>query len=374
MKYVAVEKVDNSILIGGDLCITTPHDLYTILVDKDTTEIELRKCFINKYFTYVALCEFVEHAASIAPDVRIWAADTVYDNTLAAVKDIQAYQEPDEFLYALQYNPSRLISTVQLLCDSYMKAHDEAAEASNKIATMLVQINDLQQQLTYKAQDLDKLHLLNNDANAKLHALVSRVNFRYEKTVNPDTMFTSKENKYNHILYIKEITRVHYTDTLIYYVEEILKTMYSVPVRSVVIEPYYSYGREALYPTFTPHWKLSYQDVYSGDIFMAGYQPKLMEDILQDSNHVNYLLVLDRGGYQVPHIQGDNVTTVYTVSDLKDVPAGIPNDRVIAYSKDTLNIPYITDFDELSLEERIQKYSSTKVVKELINLLEEVQN
>ena len=371
MKYVAVEKVDNDILLRGDGCITSLSELYTLLVEPDTDEIEIRADFVKAYFTYTALCDFVENSASVAPNVRVWVADTIYDGVMSAVRDLSEYKDPAEFIYAVEHNPNRVISTIQTLCKSYITANDESSAANNKIATMLVQISDLQRELADANIKNDKLNAVLNDTQAKLHALVSRVNFKYEKTVNPDTMFIAKENSYNRILYLKEITRVHYTDSLVYYIKEILKTLYSSPVRSVVIEPYYSYGREVMYPNYVPHWDLSYQNVYSGDIFMAGYQPKLMKDILQNSNHVHYLIVLDRGGYRVPHIDCANTSTIYLASDTKDVPENIPSNKVITYSANTLNIPYIDDFESLSIEDRIQKYSSMPVVKELIKILEE---
>ena len=54
MKYVALDKVDNDILIRGDLCITNLKELYTALIDKDTEEVELRKSFTDKFFTYTS--------------------------------------------------------------------------------------------------------------------------------------------------------------------------------------------------------------------------------------------------------------------------------------------------------------------------------
>lgn len=105
---------------------------------------------------------------------------------------------------------------------------------------------------------------------------------------------------------------------------------------------------------------------------MSGYQPKLMTDILKNSNHVHYLIILDRGGYHVPHVSGGNVSTVYTASDVKDVPKNVSMKDVITYEEATLNIPYIEGFDEMSPEIKIQKYSSMPIMKGLISMLEEV--
>ena len=371
MKYVALTKVDNDIIIRGDMCITDLRGLYEVLIEKDTTDIELRKDFIDANFTYSALCDFVEQSAALAPGVRIWASGVLYDSTLSAVQELASFKRPDEFVYAVEHSPTKIIGTIQTLCKSYIEAHDEAAVANNKIATMLVQIDDLQRQLKEREREKSELQENVNEVSSKLHALVSRVNFKYEKAIKEDELFLLHENKYNHVLYVKDITRVHYTDTLLYYVEEILKTMYSVPVRSVVIEPYYSYGCESRYPMHTPHWNLTYRDVYSEDILMAGFQPKLMRDVLQDSNHVHYLVILDRGGYRVPHVDGGNVDVVYTVSDVNDAPKGVDEKHIISYSPTTLNIPYIEGFDNLSPEERIKIYSSMDVTKALINILEE---
>lgn len=373
MNYVALLNVDNDIIIRGDNCCTTLQELYTAITETNTTEIEIRKEFADAYFTYSALCDFVENSASLFPNVRIVVEDTVYDTATKHVDELMSMKHPDELVYAITKDPSRIISTIQMLCKSYMQAKDDASVANNKIATMLVQIEDLTKQLGYMKKDYKNVLDLNNELDAKLQALISRVNYRYEKSVNPDEMFVAKSNSYNHVLYIKEISRVHYVDTLIYYMKEVLKTLYSVPVRFVVIEPYYAYGAIDRYPDCKPHWDLTYQDVYSGDILMAGYQPKLMKSILQDANHVNFLIVLDRGGYMTPHIDCQNTTVIYTVSDLKDLPEKIPKNKVISYDDSTLYIPYIDDFDKLSSEDKIQKYSSMKVMKELINYLEEVR-
>lgn len=372
MRYVALTEIDNDIIIHGDSCCTTLHELYTALTETNTTEIEIRKDFAEAYFTYSALCDFVEYSAALFPNIRIHVEDTIYDTAIKEVKELMSYHTPEEFVYAIEQNPSRVISTIQMLGKEFTKAHDDVAIANNKLATMLVQIEDLTQRLQYANKDYATLAQKHNDTESRLHVLVERVNYRYEKTVNPDELFVAKHNAYNHVLYLKEISRVHFTDTLIYYLKEILKTLYNVPVRFVVIEPYYAYQRISMYPACKPHWKLTYQDVYSNDIFMAGYQPKVMNDILQDPNHVNYLIVLDRGGYGYPHIDCGNVSTVYLASDLKDVPENISKHNIISYNDDTLFIPYIEDFNKLSPEDKIQKYSSMNVTKSLIKYLEEV--
>ena len=126
-----------------------------------------------------------------------------------------------------------------------------------------------------------------------------------------------------------------------------------------------------LYTGLQPHSNVAYGDGFSGNIYMAGFQPKLMGDILKNSNHVNFLIILDRGGYSVPHVTGSNVTVLNTVSDINDPCVKVDAEHLISYTEDSLYIPMVEGFSELSAEEKIQKYSSMSTMKKLIKYLEE---
>lgn len=371
MRYVAVTEINNEIILQGDCCCTELKELYIALTDTEATEIVISKEFANKFFTYTSLCDFVEHSAAIVPHIRIVVEGEVYDKTLHSVQELMLYRDTDEFIYAMEHNPDKFLSTIKSLCKSYMEAHNEVAVANNKLATVIVKAEDLQQQLHYADVDYESLLNEKNLVDAKLHSLVNRVNYKYEKTLVPDELFQLEHNSFTRILYLKETSRVHYTDTLLYYLQEILKTLYSMPVRTVVIEPFYSYGRIKQYPGFKPHWDLTYRDVYSGNIYMAGFQGKVMNAILQNPNHVNYLIVLDRGGYAFNHIIGGNVVNVDIASDIKDLPEDVNPKKALTYSDKTLFIPYIDGFEHLSPEDKILKYSSMGITKELIKMLEE---
>ena len=200
---------------------------------------------------------------------------------------------------------------------------------------------------------------------------MGRINYSYEKDIDPSQFIQIEgKSRFTRILYIKERTRVRYVDTLLYYLKEILKTLYGVPAREVVIGPYYSYGGIKLYPGLQPSFDLSYSQLYQSDIYMPGFQPGVMSDILKNPSNVEYLIVLDRCGFEVPHILGDGVEYVYTMSDLEDNFDRLDPRRIISYSHSTLYIPHIEGFNELSVEDRMVRYSSMKIIKHLIELLE----
>ena len=278
---------------------------------------------------------------------------------------------PEELIYAITRKPKEVIDTIQMLGDEYLSTTRETLVANNKISTLHLRNAMLLSKLEEVEEERKKLISLKNDFESKFDTLLSRINFRYDKNIQESKMFQVSGNKYDKVLYIKEITRIHYTDTLVYYLQEILKTLYGVPVRLVVMEPPYAYAKASMYPRCKPHFDLTYNDVYEEDIFMAGFQPNLMQDILKNSSSVNYLIILDRSGYAIPHVYGENVEIIYCVSDIKDMEGqAIPMDRVISYSDTTMTIPFIPGFDTLSIEERMRRYSSMEITKKLIELIE----
>lgn len=370
MRYIATLKEDSNVILRGDACVTSLTDLYTLLVTKNCESITITREFADANFTYTSLCAFIANSAKLAPHIQITVEDTYYNNIDSAVRRLAECSSIEELIFLIERYPDKALAILKKLCLQHTSNAEALNVANNKLASALLATSDAKRLLKYRTAELDTAQANANELASKLHVLVNRLNFSYEQTINPDTMFTVGENQYKRILYLKEVSRVHYTDTLVYYLCEILKTLYSMPVRFVVIEPYYSYGRAKLYPDCKPHWELTYRDVYSGNIYMAGMQPKLMEDILCNPNQVPYLIILDRGGMDCVHVDYMNVDTIYVASDIRDLPAEADPQHAITYSKTTLNIPYIEDYESLSLEQRIQKYSTMPIVKTFIDYLE----
>jgi hypothetical protein len=371
MIYIATLEVDNEALLEGKICITTIRELYECILQPDATELIIEKTFAEEYFTPSGLQLFIDNTQSINSKISITVNSMVSLFNDKAVHDLKSINSMEQFMYILHSKPKETIDTIRSLCDYYLGITSETLVANDKISTLHLQNTHLQKKYQDVKEDYDKLMDIKNEYEAKLRTLVSRINFRYNKDLNQDTMFHVEGNSYDKILYVKEITRVHFTDTLLYYLQEILKTFYGVPARFVVIEPYYAYNNVKMYDNCKPHYELTYSDVYKENIFMAGLQPRLMEDILNNPLNVNYLIILDRSGYKNPYVSGDNVETVYCASDLDDAETyHVPMDRVISYSESSMYIPFIAGFSILSTEARIQRYSSMEIMKKLLDLIE----
>lgn len=370
MIYVASSVVDNDEIIKGNRCVTSPKELYECIIQNDTTEIIIREDFYKAFFTPSGLTDFISNLKGLNPSIRVTTEFPIGRNIEQSVRHLKSLKSLPELIYVLETQPEETIKLINTLCDDFLGTYNETLVANNRVSSLHMQNSKLLRQLAEQQDNYEQLMSERNEAVTKLHQLISRINYSYDKNVDEATMLEIDGCKYDKVLYIKEITRVHYTDTFIYYLQEILRTLYGVPARVLVIEPYYAYHRARLYPELKKHWELKYADVYESDIFMAGFQPELAKDIMQNSSAYNYLIVLDRDGLEKPHLVHEKVEVLYTCSDLKDLPTGIDPTRVITYNGEHLAIDYIPDFDKLTSEQKIASYSSMPMMKAVIELME----
>lgn len=370
MIYVACSHVDNDEIIKGNRCITSPKELYEAIIKKDTTDIIIREEFYEAFFTPSGLADFIKNLHEVNPNVRVKTEFVMSRDFENSVKHLRSLESLPEFIYTLESQPEETIKLIHELCNQYLGTYNETLVANSRVSSLHMQNSKLIKELTEQKESYSQLQNEYNTVFSKFHQLVSRINYSYDKNVDEKTMLEVDGCAYDKVLYIKEVTRVHYTDTFVYYLQEILKTLYGVPARLLVIEPFYAYNRAKMYPTLTPHWELKYSDVYESDIFMAGFQPKVAKDIMQNSSAYNYLIVLDRDGLAKPHFVHEKVEPLYTVSDLKDAPEGVDPTRIITYNGEHLAIDFIKGFNSMSNEDKIKAYSSMPMMKSVIDLME----
>lgn len=372
MTYLAslTEEIEDK--INGYTIIHTKEELDKVVaLNQIVNTVIIRRDFACEYFTPTGLSRYIENVKTINRNLTITLDEKSEVLTQERfVKKIASARNLDEMFMLLSRYPNEFLDAMKNLTGQYGKDTSELLNASSAVSRLQFTIDGQAKQiddLTYKLAIEQE-----NKANvqAKLDALVNRINYQYNLDVDPKKLFKVDKNNYDKVLYIKELTRVQYVDSLVYYLSEILRVLYSMPTRLCVIEPYYAYGKSALYPTLVPHNKLTERDVISGDILMFGMQPKLMESILKNPNNVSILIVLDRAGYATPHIYGNNVDYIITASDAKDVPVEVPKENIISYDESTLYIPYVKGFDNLDPNEKLTRYSSFPIMKSIISLLE----
>ena len=372
MIYLASLVEETKDKVDGYKFIHTKSELDKIVVDNLAShKVIIRQDFAHEFFTPIGLMEYIENVRRI--NLNIIIELDITDNVMtkdAMIDKIKNCRNLEELIQLAVSYRTEFMSTLNSLIDNAETDYTTMLDFSNQVSRLQSIIEERQSEIKELEYSLKTERDNKLAAQSNLHALVSRINYQYNKGIDQSKMFMVDQNSYDKVLYIKEITRVQYVDTLVYYLKEILKTLYSMPARIVVIENYYANGKIALYPNLTPHHELIERDVLKGDILMLGMQSNIMQDVLRNASNISILIVLDRGGYGIPHIVGDNVETIYTVSDLKDKPEYIPNSRVISYDESTLFIKYIKGFDEMDTSAKIAAYSSMSITKMLVELLE----
>lgn len=372
MMYLASLEEATKDKVEGYKFIHTKSELDTVVVDNlSSNKVVIRQDFAHKYFTPTGLTDYIDNVRRLNMNliIELDIGEQVFTRN-KFIDKMAACRNVDEIIMLLGAYSKEFQDTLKFLIEHMHTDYRMMLDYSNQVSRLqnvIEGMNDEIDELKYKL-DVESNNRLGYEM--KFHALISRINYQYNAGVDENKLFHVDKNSYDKILYIKEITRVQFVDTLVYYLKEILKTLYAMPTRILAIESYYADSKIYQYPNFVPHNTLIERDVIKGDVLMLGMQPNIMQDILKNASNISILIILDRAGYSVPHVTGDNVEVLYTVSDLKDIPEGVPLGRVISYSDKTQFIKYIKGFEDLDQSARIGEYSSMHIVKNIIKMLE----
>lgn len=371
MIYLASLVEETKDKVEGYKIIHTKRELDAIVVNtREFNKVIIRPDFAHEFFTPTGLTEYIANVKSFNYNVNIVLDfENNSESRSTMITKISECRNIYELNMLQNAHEKEFMDTLQYLIKRDTDDYNQMLLYSSQVSRLQSIVEGLKAELDEKDKVIEMEAENKLSYQSKFHALVSRINYQYNVTVDKNKLFHVDQNSYDKVLYIKEITRVQYVDSLIYYLKEICRIMFSMPTRILVIESYYANGKIHLYPNLVPHHELTERDVISGDVLMLGMQPNIMQDILKNSSNISLLIILDRSGYSVPHLSGENVEVMYTVSDIKDLPDNIPLGRVISYSDKTQYIKYIKDFDKIDASAKISEYSSMQIVKNIMNLL-----
>lgn len=363
------EEIDDK--LSRYVIVHTREDVAKIICDDaHANTIIFRSDFITKYFTPTGFQQYIDGARKMNPSLIVHVDDKIeFNNVNVMTKKIHNAKSIDDLILLMSRYPKEFLDTLISITgdvedknQKFLSNSTQISQLQNQINSLVDEKENLRSQLSLKAAE-------NESIRSKLDTLVARINYQYGLNYNADRTFITDGHSYDKVLYIKEITRVQYVDTFVRYLQEILRVVYGMPTRVVVVESYYADSKVMQYPYYKPHYELTQEDVLSGDILMLGMQTKLMSDILRNASNVSFLIILDRAGYSEPHVTGKNVEYLFTVSDLKDCPSSIDKMRTISYSPDTLSIPFVDKFGSLDNSQQMSVYSSFPIMKSVVDLL-----
>lgn len=372
MRYICTKEFNSEHTLNGYTCITEIEELHRAIVDRNATEITFEDSFVDTFYTPSSFEELVNEISKVNPSLQLKFETPERIIMPAQVKRLTKIDTADELFLMLNSQPEKVLDIIKFLGRKYLEVNEETLIANSKLASMQLKVSSLTKQVRENEEQIDKLVRTELHSSTRLEVLVNRINNKYNGNINPDEMFDVEGNSFDKVLYLKEITRLRFTDTLVYYLQEILRSLYSMKCRLVVMEPFNAHDKYVEYPNLVPTWSCSKLDIVSSDIFMAGIQSLTMSDILKNASNIKYLIILDRTGDTKVHVTGSNVEPLYMLSSYEDksLYPQIPEDRIISYSADSLNIPYISEFDEMPSEKKMGVYSSLPIMKTLIEMLE----
>lgn len=349
----------------------TREEVANVVIDcTHANTIIFRNDFISKYYTPSGFEEFISSTKRVNPNIIIKLDEDLGSTQFDEMtQKINRTRTLEELMTLISYYPNEVYDTIKSITSNIEEHKEQFLGYSAQISELQNRNLSLTQEAEELMRQLELQQLTDESIKSRLNILISRINYQYGINYNADKTFVVDKNSYDKVIYIKEITRVQYIDTFIYFLREILKVIYGMPTRTVVIESYYADAKVPLYKDLKPHYELTHEDVLSGNILMLGMQPKIMTDVLKNASNISFLIVLDRAGYSEPHITGDNVEYLFTASDMNDVPDTIDKSRVISYDENNLSIPYIERFDELDMTNKMALYSSFPITKSIVDLL-----
>ena len=279
----------------------------------------------------------------------------------------------ENMIFYILSNPNASMDFIRTLLAEYKKSNIDSWALSNKAAALELENVSLNDDLLNEKEKYKSVIKRYNRLKFRHDELIRKINFQY------NVPFEEKGNEgfkpavvsYDKILYIKEISAVKYTQTMIYYLQNIMNTVSNKHTRCVVIERPGAYCLEPLYENFVPHHSLTHGDLKNSDLLMIGYQKDIMLSVLQNTAQNGYLIIWDRTGNDSIYVKNTKVRVLYTMSDLKDNEHfKYPKSNILSYDKSVKNIKYIKNFDKMDIQEKLKAYSSQSVINELIRTLE----
>jgi cellobiose-specific phosphotransferase system component IIB len=319
-----------------------------------------------------------------------WQSPTTVSNTLSKIysrektissnKFSRLYQDfkinssrSDDFIAYIMANKTLSMNFLRELLENYNQNTMEMLSLRNKIETLMLENSGLADTVGKKDKTIDAIETAYNELFAQHGNLIQKINYQYNIPYDSEGEkgFRQSVINFDKVLYLKEFSRVKYTDTLMYYVQNIMNTVHQKHTRYIIIEPFGAYKASKLYPNHIPTSRLTHHALRHEDIVMVGYQTDIMMSILQNTAKHGFLIILDRTRTDYIYVKGDKVRPVYVFSDIADSEVmGVPHSNVLSYSHRSKYIPFIEGFQNMTVQEKLVAYSELPVLRELITALE----
>lgn len=370
MNYVASlsSNFDNS--VNRVLPLHTKEEVSKLVVTADDlSEITFEQDFLDKYFTPESFLAYTMWIKQCNPYIRV-TNDVIedkedsqadLDTLLASVYNL------DDLLDIVRFNKKDVVSEIKRLATISKEKSKDSFRQASYVAALRSQMANLQLENENLRGELQAAQDKRQKAQVQLEQVITNINFYSNTNFALSRYINLPPQTFKNILYFKEISRVQYTDTFIQMLQEILRLRETIPVKLIVIESDHALDRIRLYPNCKSYLSLTEYDIFNSDIVMLGLQKELLNSILSNPRMLTTCIILDRTGYLEPCVIGSSIQYFYIASDSKDVPVDVPKERIISYTSGTSNIPYYKEYESLSLQEQLSRYSSSNIMASIMS-------
>lgn len=390
---------------------TTTEEFYTMAYDPTTTVFVITDDFIRTQLGYDRLEDACADFQRVRPEMDIvllgeaiefevantyllresWMSPQKVTNTIANIHNRErslmttraqaSFRDfminsvsVDDLIDYMLVNPVTSMKFLREMLSNYRQQHMDKYAISNQLAAVSLENRALSEKLAISDKNYNSAILIASKIQDKYNELVAKINYQYSVPYEElgNEGFSPEIISYNRIIYVKEISPVKYTQTMLYYLQQLMNTLDSGHTRSLIIERPGAYQLvQNLYPHHTPHYRLNHGDLKNADLVMVGYQKDIMSSVIYNTAQNKYLIIWDKTGADDMFIRNERIRPIYTMSDLADNEYyNYPLSNILSYSSETLNIGHVADFNKLSVQEKLKAYSEMPVIRNLLKALE----
>lgn len=345
--------------------------MFNVLLDtSEGHKLIMGEDAVNEYFTPESYLSFIKNAKRINPIISIVSSSNIKSTEDFIITKISMASKPRDIFDIIGGHPREAYITLKGLAEKVQRSVTESLVISNRISEMQHKIVGLEEEKEHLELQLHEAQQAKNYFQRMFEMLRNRMQHKFLKRIEEDSLNFCLSNNYDRVIYIKEISHLPRTYSLIEALQQIILMLYQTPCRICVIEPYGASLRNYQYPKLKPDTELTTKDIISSDILMVGYHPRVMEGIMHNAVGSSFCIVYDRDGSNIEHVQGSNVTTYYTTSNAEEIDMfGLPRRRTISIpSAGGLYIDDISDYEKKTSSERLTAYSGMKVVQEILSV------
>lgn len=357
--------------LSGYTLIHSLDDVFKVLLDtKQGHKLIMGEDAVNEYFTPESYLSFIKNAKRINPIITITSSSNIKSTEDFILSKIAMASKPQDVFDIIGGHPREAYIVLKGLAEKVQKAVNDSLIISNRISEMQHKIVGLEEEKEYMNNQLSDALQAKNYFQRMFEMLRNRMQHKFLKPIHEDSLNFCISNSYDRVIYIKEISHLSRTYSLIEALQQIILMLYQTPCRICVIEPYGASLRNYQYPKLKPDTELTTKDIMSADILMVGYHPRIMEGIMHNTVGSSFCIVYDRDGSNIEHIQGSNVTTYYTTSNPEEVEMfGLPKRRTITVpTQGCLSIDDIPNYMSKTSSEKLTAYSGMKIVQEILKV------